>query len=211
VPTPAILVGLSAEARIARRLGWVVAIGGGTEPGAETAARLLVARGAAALVSFGLAGGLEPALRPGDIVVPYRVVTSRETYDVAPALAKRLGGMTVHTLFAGSAIAATAQRKQALHAATGAAAVDLESGAVARVATEFGLPFAVLRAICDPAERDLPPAAAIALDAAGFIGFPRIVASVLAHPSQLPGLFAIAKDAARARQALLRRIAAIGR
>ena len=35
----------------------------------------------------------------------------------------------------------------------GADAVDLESAAVARVAERMGLPFAVLRAVCDTADR----------------------------------------------------------
>jgi hypothetical protein len=59
-----IVVGLKAEALLARRLGVPVMIGGGTAAGAEMAARRAVAEGATALVSFGLAGGLDPSLRP---------------------------------------------------------------------------------------------------------------------------------------------------
>ena len=65
-----IVVGLAAEARIARRLGWKVAIGGGAAAGAEAAARRLIDEGSDALVSFGLAGALDPALRPGALIVP---------------------------------------------------------------------------------------------------------------------------------------------
>ena len=64
-----VVVGMRAEARLlrrlARRLGFRVAIGGGTPAGAEAAARRLVADGALGLVSFGLAGGLHPRLRRG--------------------------------------------------------------------------------------------------------------------------------------------------
>ena len=208
--TPSILVGLAAEARIACRLGWAVTTGGGTASGAEAAARLMVAQGATALVSFGLAGGLDPTLRAGDIIAPRRVVTLDRSFDASLALAARLGGASEHALFGGNAIVATAREKRVLHAATGAAAIDLESGAVARVAAEHGLPFAVLRAICDPAERDLPPAALLALDRAGAIGLGRVLASVFAHPFQIGGLIALASDAARARRTLMRRIEAIG-
>ena len=106
-------------------------------------------------------------------------------------------------------VVASAAAKATLFAATGAAAVDLESGAVARVATEHGLPFAVLRAICDPAERDLPPAALIALDRRGAVGVMRVIGSVLAHPGQLAALLALAADAAAARRALREAVARI--
>ena len=71
---PGIVVGLAAEARVARPLGWPIAIGGGTVAGAEAAAERLVREGVTALVSFGIAGGLDPALRPGTIVVPQEVL-----------------------------------------------------------------------------------------------------------------------------------------
>ena len=63
---------MQTEARLARRLGFRIATGGGTRDGAETAARLLVAEGALALVSFGLAGGLQPPLHSGKVLVHAR-------------------------------------------------------------------------------------------------------------------------------------------
>src|SRR3712207_2397214 len=64
---------------------------------------------------------------------------------------------------------ATVAEKANLHSRTGAALVDLESLAVARVCRDHGRPFAVLRAVADPAERALPPAALAGLDEAGRI------------------------------------------
>lgn len=205
----AIVVGLRAEARLARRLGVPVAIGGGTAAGAEAAADRAVAAGASALVSFGLAGGLEPGLRPGDLIVPTAVLCDGAPFAADPALMDWLGGATGHCLLAVTTVAADAAGKRRLWQATGAAALDLESGAVARVAAAHRLPFAVLRAICDPAERDLPPAALVALDGGGAIGLARIAASVASRPGQIPALLRLAADAAAARRALVRRVAAI--
>jgi len=199
---PTLVVGLAAEARIARPLGWPVIVGGGGYAGAIAAAEQAVREGAQALVSFGLAGGLDPALRPGAVVVATEVLTDGTRLPTDPPLRTQLGQGNARVLLGTSEIVALAAVKQHLFATTGAAAVDLESGAVARVATEHGLPFAVLRAICDPAERDLPPAALIALDRHGAIGLARVLWSVLAHPAQLPGLLALAADAAAARRAL---------
>jgi len=105
-------------------------------------------------------------------------------------------------VLAGDAVAADAAAKRALFATTAAQAIDLESGGVARVADLHGLPFAVVRAICDPAERDLPPAALVALDRAGAIGFLAVLRSVARRPGQIPGLLALGRDAARARRGL---------
>ena len=199
-----------AEARLARPLGWPIAIGGGTGCGARSAAERLVSGGVSALISFGLAGGLDPTLRPGTILIPTGVMVDGHHFSTDPALRARLGDAATNLLSATSSIVASAAAKAALFASSGAVAVDLESGAVARVAAEHGLPFAVLRAICDPAERDLPPAALIALDRRGAIGLMRVIGSVLEHPTQVPALLALAADAAAARRALRAAVARIG-
>ena len=205
-----IVVGLAAEASIARRFGGRVAIGGGTPDGARRAALGLVESGAAALLSFGLAGGLDPALRPGDLVVPRGVLVSGRRFDTDPALCRLLGGATPHALLGGERIVAETADKQMLWRTTGCAAVDLESAAVAEVASDKNLPFAVLRAICDPAGRAVPPAALAALDAGGAVALGRVLVSVGRQPGQLAALLALARDAVRARRALLRHLAQIG-
>jgi adenosylhomocysteine nucleosidase len=198
-----IVVGLRAEARIARRAGWLVAIGGGTPAGAESAARTLVAQGVTALVSFGLAGGLDPALQAGDVVVPSYLLADGARLPTDPTLFGRADG---RTLLCGETAVASAAEKRHLFEMTGAVAVDLESGAVARVALEHGLRFAALRAICDPAGRSLPRAALVALDARGGIGVLRVLRSLAVRPDQLPMLLALARDAASARRSLMRAI-----
>jgi adenosylhomocysteine nucleosidase len=192
------VTGLRAEARLLA--GASIAIGGGTPVGARAAAERLVAGGAGALVSFGLAGGLDPALAAGVIVVPRAVLVDGVHHETAPGL---VGGITHDLIVQTDRVLATVAQKRAVFAATGAVAVDLESGAVAQVAATHGLPFAVLRAICDPAGRDLPPAALAALDTAGAIGLLRVLTSLLRHPLQLPALLRLAGDAALARRALV--------
>lgn len=203
------MVGLAAEARIARPLGYPVAIGGGSAEGATRAAIRLVDAGAGALISFGLAGGLDPALRPGALVVPRQVWIERRMVDTDPALSDWLGGAE-GSVMACERVAATVRDKAALWRETGAAAIDLETASVIRVAQARGLRFAALRAICDPAERALPRAALIALARDGSINVLRVLTSLGRHPSQLGGLLALAFNAAAARRALIRRVAGIG-
>ena len=205
-----IVVGLAAEARIARRSGCLIETGGGTPDGARAAARRLLARNVTTLVSFGLAGGLDPLLRPGDVIVPEWVITRDHRIATDPAFNASIGGPTPHALLGADGIAVSVDDKRRAWLTTGCAAVDLESGAVALVAEEAGRPFAVLRAICDPAERDLPPAALAALDRRGAIGLGRVIASVIAHPGQVAALLALARDAAAARRALLTWVGRLG-
>jgi len=204
-------VGLEAEARLTRRLQVPVEVGGGNAYGAASASARLIARGVSGLVSFGLAGGIDPTLAPGAILVPSVVMLDADRWDADIALTHRLGGATAGAIYGGGQIVATAAAKAALHARTGAAAVDLESAAVAQVARQNALPFAVLRAVCDPASRDLPHAALVALDAAGTIGAWRVASAVLSRPWEIPALIGLARDAARARHALVTRVRALGR
>ena len=202
-----IVTGLAAEARLARPLGSACA-GGGTPQGAAEAATNLIAQGATALISFGLAGGLNPALPAGTLIIPGALQTPAGAKLADAVLVRRLGGPR-HTLYAGIDIAVTRADKKALYDRTGADAIDLESGAVADVAAAAGVPFAVLRAICDPADTDLPPAAMIALDARGAITVARVAGAVLRQPAQLPALLRLAAHAAAASAALRQRVAQI--
>lgn len=197
------MVGLAAEARIARRLGRPVAIGGGTADGARAASDVLLGQGCTGLISFGLAGGLDAALPPGALVVPSTVIAGGERYATDPGLSRLFGGSTMHSLLGADTIVASVEEKCRLRERTGAVAVDLESGAVARAASKHGIPFTVLRAICDPAARALPPAALAALNARGAIGVWRLVSSIAARPRQLPALLVLAADAAAARRSLV--------
>lgn len=101
--------------------------------------------------------------------------------------------------------------KQRLQRTTGAWAADMESHIVARIASEHGLPFICVRAIVDPAERSIPPAAVAALSDDGSMDLSAVLRSLLSHPGQLPALLGVARDARDARRTLMaarRRIAA---
>lgn len=198
------VTGLAAEARLPARHALMVAAGGGTPAGAAQAAEALVARGATSLASFGLAGGLDPALRPGTPIIPASVIAADETFSCDPAIIALFGGVTVPLILGDGGIAGTVEAKRALFESTGAAAIDLESAAVARVARRHGLEFAVLRAIADPAGQRLPPAALTSLDEKGRIVPARVLASLCRTPSQLPGLVSLGLNAARARRTLAR-------
>src|SRR5271155_2710471 len=65
--------GLAAEARVARAAGFQVIVGAG-DPQRTAALVETAARQAKCLISFGIAGGLAPHLRPGDVVLSAEVI-----------------------------------------------------------------------------------------------------------------------------------------
>jgi adenosylhomocysteine nucleosidase len=189
------------------------------------AAEALLTAGVDALVSFGLAGGLDPALRAGTILLP-RLVATREhgTFccdallrsRVADALADGARGdhgaaaeVVDAPLFTTSRPLATPSDKAAARAMAAApASVDMESAAVGRVAAERGVPFAVARVVVDAADVAIPRAAVGALDADGRFAPLRLVTALARRPADLLGLLRLARSSGRAHQAL-RRLAVV--
>jgi len=160
---------------------------------AERVARDLVARGVRGLVSFGLAGGLSDAMVPGDAVIPAEVILEdgrRVPVDAEWGLAADAAG----TILAVDRAVSSPTRKRELARRTGAFAVDMESGAVARVALEHGVPFIVVRAIADPAGRSLPPAldGVVAPDGRTRIG--RLALNLARAPGQFGDLIRLSLD-----------------
>ena len=206
-----IVCGLAAEAKIAAATGVTVIAGGGD--GAKLAVSLdALPPTTTHLLSFGVAGGLDPALRPGDVRVA-QAVFSGERLEADPAWVARLEAAlgVPAALFAGSdTIVADVAAKAALRASTGAALADMESHIVARAAARRGIAWAGLRAITDPAVRALPHAAAVGMRPDGSIDLPAILRSLGKNPSQLPGLIRAGTDARAAFAALFRCRQALG-
>jgi nucleoside phosphorylase len=154
------------------------------------------------LISFGIAGGLAPGLKPGTLVVATEVIAGDgRRYPAMDVTA--LGSEVIRApVFGGKVIVSRSEAKQELYHRTGAVAVDLESAEVARLCADAGAPLAVIRAIGDPAERDLPPAALVGLRPDGGVDIQAVLRSVLRSPSQIPALLMVALDTRRALAAL---------
>jgi len=216
----AVITGLAAEARIARAPGVVTLVGAGRADRLAADLETAIAGGARRLLSFGVAGALTPHLEPGDLVVGRALIDGarRTPCDAgwSAAMKERLNqaAPSLRTFFADVASAdapvADPAAKVALHAATGAAAVDMESALVARAAERHGLPFAILRAIADPAHRALPPAALAAMRADGGVDLAAVLGALGRGPRQLTALVRLALDSRRAFGALARARALLG-
>ena len=199
--------GLAAEARVARAAGFPVIVGAG-DHGRTMVLLENAAREAKCLVSFGVAGGLAPDLRPGHVILSAEVIGDDQTWRPnerfhreVGELARRIGAVEGPVL-GSRQILATEDDKARAWRDTGALAVDMESAIVARVAEAAGIPFLVLRTIADPATRELPPAALIPLLQDGTPSLTRVFSEVLRRPRQIAALWGLARETRRALLAL---------
>lgn len=162
------------------------------------------------VVSWGICGGLDPALEPGDVLLGTEVVSADERIPTDQALtasfARRLidarKRLAVERVVGVDAPVLSARAKAELRRASGAAAVDMESLTAGRFALERRTPFVILRAVADPAGRDLPPLVAGAVDSEGRVRAAAILRQLIRSPGQLAGLVAAASDSKAAFKAL---------
>ncbi len=172
---------------------------------AAQSARALVDAGAGALVSWGMAGGLDPVLVAGTIFLPNEVVATDGTALVtAPHWRERLseavrarGGAAVPIVLQGRLLTSpraigSLSDKAALFHQTGAAAVDMESLAVAEIAHTHQLPFIAIRVIVDSAEDALPQAVTAAADSEGHLQVWRLMGALARAPADLAPLIRLA-------------------
>jgi adenosylhomocysteine nucleosidase len=205
-----VVTGTAREARIAASPA-IITIQAGADPGRLRAVlEASVQERCRAVVSFGIAGGLDPLLKPCDVVVAEGIVSDGARWPAQPVLAQRLastlerGGMKVILADVAGVDAPLFDpaAKKCLRTETGAAAVDMESHIAAAHAAERRLPFAAIRVICDPARRALPPWTAAALLPSGEVNVAAVLRALLRQPGHLPATVRLAIDAAAAFRAL---------
>ena len=175
---------MAVEERIARRLGPTARLGLGAVNGIPPEGRL---------VSFGIAGALRPGLEVGTVIDATRVVD--EAGDVlwegGPlGIAQARTG----TILGASRIVDRPEERARLHGETGADAVDMESGPLARTGRLAGC----IRAISDTPDRELGGLAQGA-KASGDTNWPGLLRAFLRAPRETARA---ANDARRALKSL---------
>lgn len=190
--------------------GTLLAVSGIGDAAATRAARALKDAGVTALVSWGTAGALDPALRAGHLVLPNAVITADgakfETdahwrAGLATAFAAEVSvgaGLLLTSPFAIDTVAG----KLAALRTTHAVAVDMESAAIAQVAAAGALPFIAVRAIVDTAV-DVLPRAVLAASGGGEVQLWRLARELAAAPGEILPLLRLASRYRAARRTLL--------
>jgi adenosylhomocysteine nucleosidase len=203
------VTGLRAEARIVERSEGVEAVSGGGESARlERLITVAIDDGAEALISFGIAAGLAWNMDAGTCAVGRNVVHDGTSYAADPVwsghIRSMIGVPDLVTIAGVDQPLRSQAEKKALHDETGAAAADMESHVVGRLAAKHELPFAVIRAIADPVNRDLPEAALAGMSSDGSVNIGGVLVSIAKEPSSLRALVRLAADTRLAMGTLFR-------
>jgi adenosylhomocysteine nucleosidase len=211
VSVTGIVAALTAEARTlgpvranqinTLRDGSLLMVSGMGPQAATRAALALVGAGARSLLSFGLAGALDPGLRAGAMLLPAAVTDGtgaiHRTCDAwRELLAARAGAGADHhggTLLSVIQPLLTASAKSEAWGRTHALAVDMESFAIGSVALGEQIHFAVARVVVDTAGDSLPDSIVRATGARGELNYPRLVCGLLRTPAEILALLRLAR------------------
>lgn len=165
---------------------------------ARRRAEQLLSAGCGALLSFGLAGGLDPDLPSGTIILATSVISpdgrrSDVNGDWRVAVASGLEAAGIG--FVSGPVVGVEQPvgdpepKRLLHTGTGGLGVDMESHAVMEVANGKAVPWLVLRAVADTAHDALPDLAMDTIATDGSVRAAALTARLIRHPSDMGELF----------------------
>ncbi len=177
-----------------------LAISGIGYEAAQAAARSLVEAGVTALMTFGMAGGLDPGLKAGSIVLPAeliapsgaRFITCRSWRERIAAAVSSSRAVSEGNLLTSALAIDSVAAKAAAYQRSGAVAVDMESAAVAEVAASARLPFIAVRVIVDTAA-DVLPRAVVAASRAGRVRTVRLLTGLLLAPGQIKPLIRLSQ------------------
>ena len=201
-----ICAALAVEATLVARYFEQEAWGPGFADLSEFIARAAI-DGCRGIVSYGVAGGLSPDLRSGDIVVGSEIVGtsgSGPTDDVWSAWLLSAIPTAMYGPIAGIdfPISERASRNE-LRLRSGALAVDMESHLIARLAVANSMRFVALRVVIDAAGRNIPPTALACISSNGETSRWRLGRLLLGRPSDTLDVVRLSADWWLARKALL--------
>lgn len=208
----AVISALELEADIARAAtrqhGSQICVSGPGGNRALETARMAIAQGARALISFGLAGGLSRNAATASVVLPQTICSEAGVWAADTIWRQRLAGLLrsdFHllegALFSAADVVATPEAKARLAETSGAEAVDMESAAIAAAAAAAGLPCIALRVIADGPGDALPDDVVSLVGADGRTRL-RSLAAFVFSPRRLRLLLGLAGRSRRARAEL---------
>ena len=162
------------------------------------AAKKLTALKVNALISWGVAGAIDKSLSSGDIVLANSIINEGENYSTTRDWLSRVSKhlQSIRSIYNGDIVSskeicASSTDKFHLSLRTDAIAVDMESAAIAEIASANNLDLLVIRTISDDAETTIPEAV---LKHTNNLGQPRILnfmLSCMTNPNQIRDIFAL--------------------
>jgi adenosylhomocysteine nucleosidase len=184
------------------RAGLHIEVVGMGPKNAETGIVRLLERATPRLVlTCGLAGGLRPDLKLGDVVFA--------TSDAE--LARRLDALGAQPakFHCSERVAVSAEEKRTLRRETGADAVEMESAPIHAICRTKGIPCTTVRVISDTSDQDLPLDFNRLTKRDMSLGFFKLVWAIMCAPQAVPPLLRFQRDSVRAAERLSAVLAAL--
>jgi adenosylhomocysteine nucleosidase len=160
-----------------------------------------------ACIASGLAGGLKPQYRPGEILVARsaRAEATGAVFESSEELFKgaaECGATPVNQFISTGRVVRTVHEKSQL--STSADAVDMETFAIMKEMSGLGVPCVAVRSIADSAEMNVPCDFDSALDESGRIRIVQVLGQVVSDPWQARPLARLGVRSSRAAASLAR-------
>ena len=174
---------------------------------ALAATRYLISRGVSSVMVLGLAGGLQPLLKPGSMILVDSVLeeNGRHTnpswktdllsvrYAEAVLMNRGLSCLRGAVVTSPEPVMSAVKKKD-LFAKTQALAVDMESAAVARAAAEAGLPLFIFRTVSDGASTSIPGDISDCFHENGTFDLSGLLRRIVQNPFLLGKICSMARD-----------------
>ena len=163
------------------------------------------------IISWGVAAGLTPDLKTGDVVLPrYIIPVGGESAELNNSLLTSLEQKLSRFFFVKpeTSLASTnellmdATSKKKLHHNTGGQAADMESGALLEFAQQNNLSFSAIRTISDSLDDVIPAAVANYTKEDGSVQLWGLLSEVITNPVQWKQLINIGMNFKKARKRL---------
>jgi len=139
------------------------------------------------VLTCGYAGGLNPRFKRGDVLFD-----ADADCTFADALVKL--GATTGRFHCADRIITTVTEKHALWKATGADAVEMESGVIRELCRRRGIPSATIRVISDDARQDLPMDFNTISGTDGNVSYLKLTGALLKSPGLVPRLMRFQRE-----------------
>ncbi len=159
----------------------VIHVGMGKDNAKQAFEKALATGGFARVITAGFAGGLNPDLVCGDVVIDA---------DAAFLPLPEMKGVRVTSgsFHCAEGVATTPQEKAELRDSTEADAVEMESGVIREICAERGIPSATVRVISDAANESLPLDFNSLMKADMSMDYLKLAGALIRSPGKIPEL-----------------------
>jgi adenosylhomocysteine nucleosidase len=160
------------------------------------------------VISSGFAGAVSEELRVGDLVLAKNFSDAQLLANAEQILRDRQPRLV--KLFTSTSIVDSIAERNEIARRAGAAAVDMETGAIAGVCNAHGVPLLSLRGVSDTPSQPFPAPPSVLFDIdRQRTSYGRLLAYLLRHPTSTRRLFRFARQIARVRAVLTDAIVAL--